>query len=152
MGYKVECVGYATIHFSGNESRTVFGTPTQVISSGNKSFTIQEEDGSTLQISPYDNQVVFNDPSLTEEHMNPEELNTVRERGQLDYQELGVHSFNLDAEVCFSHTDVAGNIFNVSYEGGILTEQPDTHIVQHLDHFYKQNEVSKMLKFFNVNR
>ena len=77
----------------------------------------------------------------TEEKMDPQSLNTIREGGVLSYTELGKHTFDLDSEVCFEHTDVAGNIFNVSYEGNIVTERPDTHVVQHLDHFYKQNEV-----------
>jgi hypothetical protein len=107
----------------------------------NKTFTIEEEDGTTLDISPHDNKVELCGAQLTTEKMDPESLNTIRERGVLPYSELGRHSFDLENEICFEHTDIAGNIFNVSYEGRILTEQPDTHIVQHLDHFYKQNEV-----------
>ena len=110
-------------------------------SNANKSFTIEEEDGTTLHISPQDNKVELRGVQPTAEKMDPESLNTIRERGTLSYSELGTHNFDLDSEVCFEHTDVAGNIFNVSYEGRILVEQPDTHIVQHLDHFYKQNEV-----------
>ncbi|KAL5264612.1 hypothetical protein ACHWQZ_G005633 [Mnemiopsis leidyi] len=142
VGHKVECVGYATVHFSGDESKTIFGTPTRVTSSNaNKSFTIEEEDGTILHISPQDNKVELRGVQPTEQKMDPASLNTIRERGTLSYSELGTHNFDLDSEICFEHTDVAGNIFNVNYEGRIVVEQPDTHIVQHLDHFYKQNEV-----------
>ncbi|XP_063675523.1 sperm-associated antigen 17-like isoform X5 [Bolinopsis microptera] len=141
VGYKIECVGYATVQYSGSESRTIFGTPTRVISNGNKTFVIEEEGGMDLHISPYENKVELIGTEDIAKKMDPQSLNTIRERGELVYSELGKHQFDLDNEICFDHTDVAGNIFNVSYEGRILTERPDTHIVQHLDHFYKQNAV-----------
>ena len=139
IGYKVECVGYATMKFNGPASETIFGISVTISGIENKTFSIQDEDGSTLGVSPFLNQVEFNSKPLTATPYEPADLKN--EKMVLEPSAPGHHKFKLDEETCFEHTDVAGNIFNISYDGAISTELANTHVVQNLDNFYRQNEV-----------
>ena len=135
-------MGYATLQFNGATSHTLFGTPSKITSNQNKTYVIEDGDGTVLNVSPYENTVEFANKPHVGGELDSQALNTIREKGDLTFTELGVHYFGLENEVCFRHTDLIGNIFNITYDGKVMAEKPDSHIVQHLDNFYRQNETS----------
>ena len=140
--YRVECVGYATLKFNGEMADTLFGTLSKITSKQNKKFVIEDGDGTVLNVSPYQSTADFLVPPPVNAELNLDALHSVREHGELTFTELGVHHFSLENNICFQHTDLVGNIFNVTYDGKIISEKPDSHIIQHLDHFYRENKTT----------
>ena len=89
---------------------------------------------SKLAVYPSDMMATYQSSSFD---ISPNELNTIRKTESLRFTKPGVYNFNIEQDLCFEHCDVAGNIFNVTYDGKIAAENPDVHVIEHLDHCYK---------------